>query len=99
MLLLVVFEVASGCEQPLGIVTEQAEGGVAGVAQEPSHLTRHVAVVDAKPLLADRWSTADRADPPLTFLQPFVLLQRGADSTQISVELLPRIALRAAASP
>jgi hypothetical protein len=92
-------EVSSGCEQPLGIVTEQAEGGVAGVAKEASHLTRDVAVVDAQPLLGDRWSTADRADPLLTFLELLVLLQRGADSTQISVELLPRIALRAAASP
>ncbi len=51
-----------GCRgaQPLGIVAEEPDGGIAVVAEEAAHFLRHPAMIDAEP--AARRPLADAAD-------------------------------------
>ena len=56
----------------LAIVAEQPERGVALVAQEPAHLSRRVAMIDAE--RAPGWQLADGADAILLLEQPPVPL-------------------------
>ena len=62
----------------LAIVAEQPERGVALVAQEPAHLSRRVAMIDAEG--TPGWQLADGADAVLLVEQPAVLLAAEAIS-------------------
>jgi hypothetical protein len=68
-------EIGHGRQHAAGIVVEQPERGVALVAQEPAHLSRRVAMIDAK--RAPGRLFADGADAVLLLDQPPVLLGGG----------------------
>ena len=64
-------EIGHGRQQAADIVAEQPQRGVALVAQEPAHLSRRVAMIDAE--RSPGWQLADGADAVLRFEQPPVL--------------------------
>src|SRR5262249_37286635 len=60
------------------IVLEQSERGVAGVAEEPAHLSRRMTMIDAEPARGS--SPADRAGAVLLVEHPFHVRRGEAES-------------------
>ena len=61
---------------PIGIIVEQPERGIAFVAEQPAHLLRFVAMIDAEP--PPRFLLADDADAVLLDHHPLVVVRAEA---------------------